>query len=157
NADLYTAIQASREGEGVGTNFWALVRLRGRATWQQADAEMNRVWSRSLRVQRLIANNSGAHITYYTVPLQKAQTDTLGPQVLALMLSAGFILLIACANLAGLTLVRMLRRTGELATRLAIGASPWQVQRQLWIENLLLALVGGTAGIGVGFAALRGL
>src|SRR5579885_1338844 len=73
------------------------------------------------------------------------------------MLAAGFILLIACANLAGLTLVRMLRRTPEIATRLALGASRWQVQRQLWIENLLLAFAGGAAGVLVGFIALRGL
>jgi predicted permease len=96
-------------------------------------------------------------VTYYAVPLQKGETDALRPQVLALMLAAGFILLIACANLAGLTLVRMLRRTGEIATRLALGASRLQIQRQLWVENLVLALVGGTAGIGVGFFALRGL
>jgi predicted permease len=73
------------------------------------------------------------------------------------MLAAEFILLIACANLAGLTLVRMLRRTPEIATRVALGASSWQIQRQLWIENLLLALFGATVGIGVGFLALRGL
>jgi ABC-type antimicrobial peptide transport system permease subunit len=73
------------------------------------------------------------------------------------MLAAGLILLIACANLAGLTLVRMERRTQELATRLALGASRWQIQRQLWVENLLLAMLGGLAGLGVGFAALHGL
>jgi predicted permease len=89
--------------------------------------------------------------------LQRGETDTLRPQVLALMLAAGFILLIACANLAGLTLVRMLRRGGEIATRLALGASGWQIQRQLWIENLLLAFLGAAAGIGVGFLALDGL
>jgi predicted permease len=73
------------------------------------------------------------------------------------MLAAGFILFIACGNLAGLTLVRVLRRRGEIVTRLALGASQWRIQRQLWIENLLLALAGGGAGIGVGFIALRGL
>src|SRR4029434_9833175 len=73
------------------------------------------------------------------------------------MWAAGFILFIACANLAGLTLVRVLRRRGEIVTRLALGASQWRIQRQLWIENLLLALVGGGAGIGLGFVALRGL
>jgi predicted permease len=73
------------------------------------------------------------------------------------MLAAGLILLIACANLAGLTLVRMMRRTPEVATRLALGASPWQIQKQFWIENLLRALVGGAMGIGVGFLALRSL
>jgi predicted permease len=76
---------------------------------------------------------------------------------LALMLAAGFILLIACANLAGLTLVRMLRRTSEIATRLALGASRWQIQKQLWIENLVLACAGGAAGVAVAFLALRGL
>ncbi|HEX3682304.1 MAG TPA: ADOP family duplicated permease [Bryobacteraceae bacterium] len=157
NADLYTALQPSREGEGQAANFWAIVRLRDGASWQAANAELNRAWARSFRAQRFEKTNPGARITYYSVPLQKGQTDTLRPQVLALMLAAGFILLIACANLAGLTLVRMLRRTGEIATRLALGGSPWQIQRQLWIENLLLALVGGSAGIGVGFVALRGL
>jgi macrolide transport system ATP-binding/permease protein len=157
NADLYTALQASNEGEGVGTNFQAITRLRDGASWQQADAEMNRAWCRSLRVQHFVKSNPGAHIAYYSVPLQKGETDTLQPQVLALMLAAGFILLIACANLAGLTLVRMLRRTAEIATRVALGASGWQIQRQLWIENLLLALFGATVGIGVGFLALRGL
>jgi predicted permease len=73
------------------------------------------------------------------------------------MVAAGFILLIACANLAGLTLVRMLRRTSEVATRFALGASSWQIQRQFWIENLLLALVGGAVAIGVGFLALKEL
>jgi predicted permease len=91
------------------------------------------------------------------VPLQKGQTDSLRPQVLALMLAAGFILLIACANLSGLALVRMLRRTSEVATRLALGASNWQIQRQFWTENLLLALVGGAVSIGVGFLALKQL
>jgi macrolide transport system ATP-binding/permease protein len=155
NADLYTALQPSRQGEGSGTNFEAITRLREGATWQQADAEINRAWA--IRAQRTEKNTPGAHVTYYSVPLQKGETDTLRPQALALMLAAAFILLIACANLAGLTLVRMLRRTREIATRLALGASAWQIQQQLWVENLLLAIVGGVVGIGVGFLALRGL
>jgi predicted permease len=154
NADLYIALQASREGEGRGTNFSAVLRLRDGATWQQADAEINRAFSQSQRMQRWI--NNGAEVTYYSVPLQKAQTEMLR-QSLGLMMAAGFILLIACANLAGLTLVRLLRRTGEIATRLALGASQWQIQKQLWSECLPLALAGGGAGIAVGFAALRGL
>jgi len=157
NADLYTALQATRDGEGQGTNFALIVRLQDGSTWQEANAEMNRAFARTVRVQNFAKNNPGAQRAYYFVPLQKSETNTLRPQVLALMLAAGFILLIACANLAGLTLVRMLRRTGEIATRLALGASPWQIQRQLWIENLLLALLGGAVGIEVGFLALRGL
>jgi predicted permease len=156
NADLYTALQPSREGEGGGTNFESITRLRDGATWQEADAEINRAWS--LRASRYeLKNNPGAQVTYHSVALQKGETASLRPQVLALMLAAGFILLIACGNLAGLTLVRMMRRTSEVATRLALGASRWQIQKQFWIENLLLALVGGAAGIGVGFLTLRGL
>src|SRR5216684_239755 len=156
NADLYTAIQPSREGEGGGTNFAVITRLRDGATWQQANAEINRAWS--LRVNRYELNdNPGAQVTYYSVPLQKGETAKVRPQALTLMLAAGFILLIACANLAGLTLVRVLRRTPEVATRLALGASHWQIQKQLWVENLLLAFLGGTAGVAVSFVALRGL
>jgi macrolide transport system ATP-binding/permease protein len=140
NADLYTALQVTRDGEGGGTNFDAITRLRDGATWQQADAEINRTWSqRSQRYE--LADDPSAQVTYHSVALQQGQTATLRPQVLALMFAAGFILLIACANLAGLTLVRMLRRTSEVATRLALGASLWQIQKQLWIENLLLGLL----------------
>src|SRR5438105_2691760 len=155
NADVYTPLQPSREGEGGGTNFDVITRLRPDATWQEANAEINRAWT--LRPQRFEKNNPSAHVTYYSVPLQKGETDSLRPQVLALILAAGFILLIACANLAGLTLVRMLRRTSEVATRLALGASGWQIQRQFWIENLLLALVGGAVGIGVALLSLKQL
>jgi macrolide transport system ATP-binding/permease protein len=155
NADVFTPLQPSREGEGGGMNFTAITRLRDGATWQEADAQINRAWA--IRAQQIEKSVPGAHVTYYSVPLQKGQADSLRPQVLALMLAAGFILLIACANLAGLTLVRMLRRTSEVATRLALGASNWQIQRQFWIENLLLALIGGAVGTGVGFLGLRGL
>lgn len=156
NADLYTALQPSREGEGGGTNFDAITRLRDGATWQEADAQINRAWLRRPHRYEL-ANNPGAQVSYYSVPLQKGETGTLRPQVLTLMMAAGFILLIACANLAGLTLVRMLRRMPEVATRMALGASQWQIQKPLWVENLLLAFVGGLAGVAVGFGALRGL
>ncbi len=155
NADLYTALQPSPAGEGQGTNYEAIFRLRDGATWQQADAEINRAWA--YRISQIESKNPGTKIVYYTVPLQRGMTAELRPRAIALMLSAGFILLIACANLAGLTLVRMSRRLPEIATRMALGANRWQIQKQLWLENLLLACLGGAAGIGVGFAALRGL
>ena len=153
NADVYTTLQPSREGEGGGKNFDVITRLRDGANWQEANAEINRAWSYS--VQRFERRNPGATLTYYSVPLQKGETDSLRPQVLVLMLAAGSILLIACANLAGLTLVRMLRRTPEVATRVALGASGWQIQKQFWMENLLSALAGGAAGVGVGMVSLR--
>ena len=157
NADIYTALQPSRAGEGQATNFEAIVRLRDGANWAQGAAEIDRAFRQSARVRRFQQSNPGAQLTYYLVPLQKGVTTKLRPQALVLMLAAGFILLIACANLAGLTLVRMIRRSREIATRLALGASRWQILRQLWSESLLLALLGGVAGILVGALALRGL
>jgi predicted permease len=154
NADLYTALQPSRDGEGGGTNYEVIVRLREGATWQQADAQINAAWGGAAWTVR---RGQGAHVTFYSVPLQRGATAELRPKVTTLMLAAGSILLIACANLAGLTLVRVLRRTPEIATRLALGASRWQIEKQLWVENLLLASVGGAAGVGVGYLALRGL
>lgn len=155
NADVYTPLQPSREGEGSGTNFSVITRLRVGANWQQADAEINRAWA--YVAERYEKRGRGGALRFHSVPLQKGQTDAVRPQVLLLMLAAVFILLIACANLAGLTIVRVLRRTPEVATRVALGASGWQIQKQLWIENLVLALAGGAAGVGVGFLALRGL
>ena len=159
NAQIYTALQPSREGEGRAANFNAIVRLRDGATWQQADVEVERALANSVRALNFTEKQTDptARRTYHCVPLQRAQTATLRSQVLALMLASGLILLIACANLAGLTIVRLARRTGEMATRLALGASRWQILRQLWVENLLLAVVGGAAGIAVGFFLLRGL
>jgi predicted permease len=155
NADLYTALQPTRTGEGAGTNFEAIVRLRNGASWQQADAELNRIWT--VREAQIESRNPGTKVMFYTVPLQKGKTAELRPRAVALMFAAGFILLIACANLAGLTLVRMSRRLPEIATRMALGASRWQILKQLWLENLLIACIGGVAGLGVGFLALRGL
>lgn len=155
NANVYTSLQPSREGEGSGTNFDVITRLREGASWQEANAQINRAWA--VLAQKFEKNSPGSHITYYSVSLQKGETDPLRPQVIALMVAACLILLIACANLAGVTLVRVLRRTPEVATRLALGALQWQIQKQFWAENLLLAIVGGALGIFVGFLALRSL
>jgi Acidobacterial duplicated orphan permease len=155
NAEIYTDIQASRHGEGGGANYGLILRLRDGLSWQQADAEINRVWAdRALRYAS--EYHHGAKVSFYTVPLQKGQTAELRPKALTLLSAGGIILLIACANLAGLTVVRTTRRTAEIATRMALGASRRHVQRQLWIENLLLAFVGGAFGIAVGYFALHG-
>jgi len=155
NAEIYTSLQPSQQGEGEGTNFSCIVRLRDGATWQQADSQLNRAFA--VRAARFASKNPGDSMSFYTVPLQKGQSSRLRPEALALMAAAAFILLIACANLASLTLVRVLRRQSEIATRLALGATSWQIQRQFWVENLLLALIGGAFGLGTGYLALRGL
>ncbi len=155
NAEVYTALQPSASGEGGGTNYDVITRLRDGATWLEANAEINRAWAAP--AASLARENRAERVSFYSVPLQQGEAATLRLKAVALMLAAGLILLIACANLAGLTLVHVSRRTPELATRLALGASHWQIQKQLWIENLVLAVAGGAAGVDVGYLALRGL
>jgi hypothetical protein len=99
NADIYTALQLGPEGEGSGTNVEAITRLRDGATWQEADAQINRAWSH--RPHRYELNDDpSAQVTHHSVPLQKGVTARLRPQALALMLATGFILLIDSADAA---------------------------------------------------------
>jgi putative ABC transport system permease protein len=81
----------------------------------------------------------------------------LKPILLVLMGSVVFVLLIACANVGSLQLVRTNGRAKELAVRAALGAARWAITRQLMIESLVLAVIGGVAGILFAFALLRPL
>ena len=78
---------------------------------------------------------------FYASPLARNLDNGMRKPVLGLRSVVGLILLIACTNLAGLTLVRIARRTQEIATRIALGATQWKVLSHLWLENSVLALV----------------
>jgi predicted permease len=145
NGELFVPLApADPKGECNGDNCGILLRLRNGATWQEAGAQIAR-----LRVPRLeqIAGSDHGRAWFYAQPLSRYLGSQMRTPVLALMLAVSFILFIACANLAGLTLVRIDRRTQEIATRLALGAARSAILRQLWIESLLLALIGATAGL----------
>ena len=154
NADLFTPLQPATTGECGGTNCGILMRLKPGATWQQVTAELSHLQSR--RIDRNLKNAHSA-AWFYAQPLARYAGGDMQPKVKVLMVAVGFILAIACANLAGLALVRIARRTREIATRLALGATRVEVLRQLWIENLVLALLGAGAGLGVAVAILKGL
>jgi predicted permease len=83
--------------------------------------------------------------------------DTYSSGLQLLMAISGFVLLIVCANLANLMLVRSLERRRQTSVRLALGAGRFRLVRQALTESLLLALIGGTAGVAIAFAGTRTL
>jgi len=125
--------------------FWmsAFGRLRPGVTPQQAQEDL------TLRLQPEIRNYPDEHKGHETVtafPLWRSPFSM--NQVLSLLLPmlmaiAGFVLLLACVNVANLMLVRSVARRRELAIRMSLGASRWRLVRQLLIESLVLAMAGG--------------
>lgn len=153
-AEMFTPLQPWTTGECGGNNCEILVRLKPGASWQQVGSQLSHV-----RLPQLVDFEKAfhGHTWIYAKPLQSEFAGEQQGKILVLMVAVSFILLIACANLASLALVRISRRTQEIATRLALGASSWAVLRQLWIETLLLALLGAAAGVALAFAIVNAL
>lgn len=88
-------------------------------------------------------------------PLHEETVETARPLLRTLFLAVAVVLLIACANLAGLLLVRAIRRRREIAVRLALGARAATLLRQAILESLILSVVGGVLGLALAAIALR--
>lgn len=148
SANIWTPILARRSWvfqEAQDHEFSMIGRLRAGVTATQAGAAVE-VLGRE--VSNAHSEGPGVHLGALAVPLDGTRVDArVRRSVLVLLGAVTFLLLIACANIANLFLVRARARSREIAVRLAMGAGRMRVVRQLLTESLLLSVVGGAAGL----------
>ncbi|HTU34195.1 MAG TPA: ABC transporter permease [Candidatus Acidoferrum sp.] len=150
--DLWISTAVDRESSSnimTGRGYYALnviARLKAETSLASAQTEMN------LIARRLAQEYPESNAKLTTVKLMPEIERIVGGVRASLFLILGAVvgvLLIACVNLANLSLARNLAREKEIAVRAALGASPARIFRQLFTESVLLSLLGGTAGVGL--------
>jgi predicted permease len=134
--------------------FQMVGRLKPGVTAAQAEADANRVAQQIMRNYPPDEANTRIHSVVY--PLQQITVLEARPLLRLLFWAVAVVLLIACANFAGLLLVRAIHRQRETAVRLALGAPARTLLRQTIVESLVLSVAGGLIGIGLAALAIYG-
>ena len=128
---------------GAGLGFHGIARLKAGVTLEQARADMDHV-TRNLAVAYPGADQG---ISANLLPLKQSILGDVKPILLMLLGAVGFVLLIACVNVANLVLARSSGRSREFAIRAALGAGQTRMMRQLLTESVLLSLISGSVGV----------
>ena len=155
NTELWTPlVPATPDLEARSSRYVQVFgRLRKAATRTQAQTELNGI------AARLAAAYPDTNKEYRTVSIETFNERFNGGKIrsvfLAMMGAVGFVLLIACANVANLLLARSTHRSREIAVRIALGATRWRVIRQLLIESILLGFMGGAIGLLLALVGVR--
>jgi len=143
--DMWTAARINYETANRNNVVFRVVgRLKSGVTIEQANAQAERVAS-DLREHFAIKKTAGLY--FHVVPMFEDLVSGVRPAILSLMGAVAFVLLIACANVANLLVVRASARSRELAVRAAIGASRGQLIRQMLAESLVISAVGTAVGL----------
>jgi predicted permease len=152
DADLWTPLKPSKTGEGGGSNYGMIARLRPGTNWEQARSQMALLTD---DVRRL--GSMGKTVQLGLAGIQQAMTQDLRKPLMILWAAVAAVFVLGCVNIGGMLLARSSGRVGEIATRLALGAPLSRIVRQLLTESILLGLIGGAAGVATGWAGLAAL
>ena len=150
-ADLWTPLRASTTGEGGGVNYAVVVQIPDGMSFEEVDARIGGI------EPPLSTREDGPERRFGLLPLEAAQTAGVRLPMLILLTAMGLMLVVGCANLAGLQIARSLARRQEMATRQALGSGGPALVRRILVENALLGVVGGAVGLAVAHVGIQGL
>jgi putative ABC transport system permease protein len=155
DADIWLPFQFEPESRNGNQYFQVAARLKPSITLAAANAQMKLATKEYYRIYPI--NDPREREIFAVKPLRDLVIGDARRLLLVMMGAVGLVLLIACANVANLLLVRATARKRELAIRSALGASRGHIVRQLLTESVLLSIAGAVLGLIVGFAGVRTL